>query len=98
MFNLAHFVDRGVGEAADARAGHRRPTSDGPSHDGAIMGVHCRVGLENSILLGNGQLTTSNDEQVAKIRRIVEDLSPDVATPKDARAMLLLKGKNNVAF
>jgi uncharacterized protein (DUF849 family) len=65
---------------------------------GAIMGGHCRVGLEDSIYLRKGKLAQSNAEQVAKIRRIVEELSLEVATPDEARAMLALKGKSNVAF
>ncbi|MDF0545224.1 3-keto-5-aminohexanoate cleavage protein, partial [Sphingobium sp. H39-3-25] len=37
-------------------------------------------------------------EQVAKIRRILEELSLDIATPAEARAMLQTKGGDNVAF
>jgi uncharacterized protein (DUF849 family) len=64
----------------------------------AIMGGHVRVGLEDSLYLGRGQLAKSNAEQVAKIRRIIEELSLTVATPAEARAMLKLKGGDNVAF
>ena len=48
---------------------------------GAIMGANVRVGLEDSIYLGKGQLAKSNAEQVAKIRTILEALSLEVATP-----------------
>ncbi|HYH18181.1 MAG TPA: 3-keto-5-aminohexanoate cleavage protein [Azospirillum sp.] len=65
---------------------------------GAIMGGNVRVGLEDSLFIGKGQLATSNAEQVAKIRRIVEELGLDIATPTEARAMLDLKGGNQVAF
>lgn len=65
---------------------------------GAILGSSVRVGLEDSIYLKKGVLAKSNAEQVAKIRRILEELSLEIATPADARAMLGLKGKNNVAF
>jgi uncharacterized protein (DUF849 family) len=64
----------------------------------AIMGGHVRVGLEDSLYLGKGELAKSNAEQVAKIRRIVEELSLRVASPTEARAMLKLKGGDNVAF
>ena len=64
----------------------------------AIMGGHVRVGLEDSLYLGKGELAKSNAEQVAKIRRIVEELSLSVASPTEARAMLKLKGGDNVAF
>jgi uncharacterized protein (DUF849 family) len=64
----------------------------------AIMGGHVRVGLEDSLYLGKGELAKSNAEQVAKIRRIVEELSLQIATPAEARTMLKLKGGDNVAF
>jgi len=65
---------------------------------GAIMGGNVRVGLEDSLYLGKGQLAQTCAEQVRKIRRILEDLSLEVATPDEARAMLGLKGKHNVGF
>jgi len=43
-------------------------------------------------------LARSNAEQVSKVRRILEELGLEIATPDDARAMLRLKGKNNVNF
>ncbi len=65
---------------------------------GAIMGGHVRVGLEDSIYLGKGQLAKSNAEQVRKIRTILETLSLEVATPAETRQMLALKGADRVAF
>ena len=65
---------------------------------GAVMGGHVRVGLEDSLYLGKGQLANSCAEQVRKIRRILEELSLEVATPDEARAMLGLKGRHAVAF
>ena len=65
---------------------------------GLTMGANVRVGLEDSVYLGKGQLAKSNAEQVAKIRRIIEELSLEVATPAEARAMLKLKGGDQVAF
>jgi uncharacterized protein (DUF849 family) len=65
---------------------------------GAIMGGSVRVGLEDSLYLGKGKLARSSGEQVAKIRRILDELSLDVATPAETRAMLALKGANQVAF
>jgi uncharacterized protein (DUF849 family) len=62
---------------------------------GAIMGGNTRVGLEDSIYLGRGQLAETNADMVAKIRRILGELSLDVATPDEAREMLQLKGKAN---
>jgi uncharacterized protein (DUF849 family) len=64
----------------------------------AVMGGNVRVGLEDSLWLGKSQLAKSNAEQVAKIRRILEELGLEVATPDEARQMLKLKGKTQVAF
>lgn len=65
---------------------------------GAILGGNVRVGLEDSLYIGKGELAKSNGDQVAKIRRIVEDLSLEVATPVEARERLALKGGDQVAF
>jgi uncharacterized protein (DUF849 family) len=65
---------------------------------GAMMGGNVRVGLEDSLYLGKGQLAESNAAQVAKIRRILEDLSLEIATPAEAREQLALKGGDQVAF
>ncbi|MDB5706933.1 MAG: 3-keto-5-aminohexanoate cleavage protein [Sphingomonas bacterium] len=64
----------------------------------AIMGGAVRVGLEDSLFIGRGKLAVSNAEQVAKIRRIVEELGLEVASPAEARTMLGLKGGDKVAF
>jgi len=64
----------------------------------AVMGGNVRVGLEDSLWIGKGQLARSNAEQVTKVRRILEELGLVVATPDDARQMLKLKGGNNVNF
>ena len=64
----------------------------------AVMGGNVRVGLEDSLWLGRGQLAKSNAEQVAKVRRILEELALSVATPNEAREMLKLKGARNVGF
>ena len=62
------------------------------------MGGNLRVGLEDFLLTGRGKLAASNAEQVTKIRRIIEDLGCEIATPDEARAMLDLKGADRVAF
>lgn len=64
----------------------------------ALMGGHVRVGLEDSLMSARGMLSKSNAEQVAKIRRIVEELGRELATPDDARALLGLKGADRTAF
>jgi len=65
---------------------------------GAIMGGNVRVGLEDSLYLGKGQLAKTNAEQVTRIRSILENLSLEIATPDDARQMLALKGGDQVRF
>jgi 3,5-dioxohexanoate:acetyl-CoA acetone transferase len=65
---------------------------------GAILGGNVRVGLEDSVYLGKGQLAESNADQVAKIVRILGELSLEIATPDDARQMLGLKGAANTAI
>jgi len=65
---------------------------------GAIMGGNVRVGLEDSIYLGKGQLAETNAALVGRIRRILDELSLDIATPDEAREMLALKGADAVAF
>jgi uncharacterized protein (DUF849 family) len=64
----------------------------------AVMGGNVRVGLEDSLWLGRGQLAKSNAEQVAKAKRMLEELGLSVASPADARDMLKLKGGRNVGF
>jgi uncharacterized protein (DUF849 family) len=64
----------------------------------AAMGGNVRVGLEDSLWQGPGQLAASNAAQVRAVRQIVEGLGLAIATPDDARKMLALKGGANVAF
>ncbi|WP_322966325.1 3-keto-5-aminohexanoate cleavage protein [Sphingomonas fuzhouensis] len=64
----------------------------------ALLGGHVRVGLEDSLYLGRGELARSNAEQVRKMRHILEELGFEIATPAEARAILGLKGGDEVAF
>ena len=64
----------------------------------ATMGANVRVGLEDNLYLGKGELAPSNAALVAKMRRILEELSIDIATPNEARAMLETKGGASVKF
>jgi uncharacterized protein (DUF849 family) len=65
---------------------------------GAILGGSVRVGLEDSLYLERGRLAASNAEQVAKIVRILNELSLEIATPSEVRELLALKGpdKTNI--
>ena len=64
----------------------------------AVLGGHVRVGLEDSLYIGPGELATSNAQQVAKIVRILGELGMRAATPDEARSMLHLKGRDRVGF
>ena len=64
----------------------------------ASMGGHVRVGLEDSLWLGRGELAHSNAAQVARVRQIIEGLGLTVATPDEARTILSLKGADAVGF
>jgi uncharacterized protein (DUF849 family) len=62
----------------------------------SILGGNVRVGLEDSLYIGPGQLAASNAAQVTKIRGIIESLGRTVATPPEARERLGLKGAEHV--
>ncbi|SUZ32053.1 3-keto-5-aminohexanoate cleavage enzyme [Roseibaca ekhonensis] len=62
------------------------------------LGGNVRVGLEDSIWAGKGELATSNAVQVRKARQLIEGLGLSVATPDEARDILALKGSHNVGF
>lgn len=65
---------------------------------GAAQGANVRVGLEDSLWIAPGELARSNAQQVTRIRRILEGLSLEIATPDEARELLQLKGGDQVAF
>jgi len=64
----------------------------------ALLGGSVRVGLEDSLYAGKGRLAVSNAEQVGKIRRILEELSLEIASPDEARALMATKGRDAVGF
>ena len=64
----------------------------------AAMGGNVRVGLEDSLWAGRGNLAKSNADQVRMVRQIIEGLSLEIATPSEARELLTLKGGDRVAF
>ncbi len=133
LYNLAHFVDRGlvpkpflvqsvfgllgsIGPHPEDLM-HMRRTADRLFGDvyrwsilgagrhqiplatiGAAMRSHVRVGLEDSLWDGPGRIAESNAAQVRRIRTIIEALSLEVATPAEAREILHLKGRDDVAF
>ena len=64
----------------------------------AAMGGHVRVGLEDNLWIGKGRLAASNAEQVTMVRKIIEGLGLEIATPDQAREILSLKGGDKVGF
>ena len=64
----------------------------------AGMGGNVRVGLEDSLWLGRGTLAESNAQQVRQVRKIIEALGLQVASPAEAREILQLKGADKVKF
>ncbi len=64
----------------------------------AMLGGNLRVGLEDSLFIGKGELATSNAQQVSRIRDILENLGLTLATPAEARERLALKGGDKVGF
>lgn len=133
LYNLAHFVDRGLVQAPflvqtvfgllggigahPEDVAHMKRTADrlfGDSYIWSVLGAgrnqmnvaaqaaaqggNVRVGLEDSLWIAPGQLAESNAAQVTKLRSLLEGLSLEVATPDEARAMLVLKGAENTAF
>ena len=65
---------------------------------GAMMGCNVRVGMEDNLYIGKGELAKSNADYVAKARRIFDELSLSVATPAEARERFGLKGAAAVKF
>ena len=64
----------------------------------ASMGGNVRVGLEDSLWIGAGRLAETNADQVTQVRKIIEGLGLEIASPDEAREILQLKGGDKVAF
>jgi uncharacterized protein (DUF849 family) len=64
----------------------------------ALMGGNVRVGLEDSLFIERGRLAGSNAQQVQKICRILAEMGREPATTAEARAMLGLKGREELRF
>jgi uncharacterized protein (DUF849 family) len=57
-----------------------------------LLGGHVRVGLEDNVYLNKGELAPSNAALVEKAVRIVTDLGGSIATVREAREILGLRG------
>jgi uncharacterized protein (DUF849 family) len=63
-----------------------------------IQGGHMRVGLEDNLYIGRGQLAKGSYEQVEKAIRFARELGLEVASSDNAREILGLKGPDKVNF
>ena len=54
----------------------------------AGMGGNVRVGLEDSLWIKPKQLATSNAEQVTQVRKLIEGMGLEIATPEKPEACL----------
>jgi len=59
---------------------------------GMILGGCARVGMEDNIYYGKGELAKSNAQLVARSVRIARELGKEPATPEEARKILGLPG------
>lgn len=56
---------------------------------GAVaMGGHIRVGMEDNVMYGKGQLAKSNVQFVERAARVIREFGNEVATPAEAREIL----------
>jgi 3-keto-5-aminohexanoate cleavage enzyme len=55
-----------------------------------LMGGHVRVGFEDNLYVSKGVRAKSNAELVEKVVRLARELDREVASPKEARALLNL--------
>ena len=69
----------------------------GPTHfsmaaTSMINGGHARVGFEDNLYIKKNVLAKTNAEMVKKVVEIAGLMDREVATPKEARQILKLKG------
>lgn len=65
----------------------------------ALQGGNVRVGMEDGLYIKpNGELAISNAQQVIKMKKILDALDFEIATPDEAREILHLKGQDKVRF
>jgi uncharacterized protein (DUF849 family) len=62
------------------------------------MDGNTRVGLEDNLYVGPGQLAKSSADQVTRVVNIANQLSIEIASADEARAMLGLKGRSHTGW
>ena len=53
-----------------------------------ILGGNCRIGMEDTVHIAKGKLTSGNGELVDKARSVIEALGGELATAEEARERL----------
>lgn len=61
-----------------------------------MLGGHVRVGFEDNIYYGKGELAKSNAQLVERIVRLAKELGREVATPDEAREILNIPDRKSV--
>ena len=59
----------------------------------AAMGGNVRVGLEDSLWIAAGKMAESNAQQVRQVRKTIEGLGLEIATPDDALLHAAVEGR-----
>ena len=57
------------------------------------MGGNVRVGMEDSLWIGAGKLAESNAQQVTQVRKILEGLGLEIASPRRGARNPLAQGR-----
>jgi uncharacterized protein (DUF849 family) len=100
--NLAHMVDVAedlFGEDYSFSVIGAGRDEYGMALQAATMGGHGRVGMEDNLYLGPGELAESNADMVAKLVRLAREVTGrEPATPGEVREFLDLKGSDATAI
>lgn len=60
------------------------------------MGGHVRVGMEDNVYFGSGELAKSNAQLVTRTANIIREMGGKVATPEEAREILGVKRRGEL--
>lgn len=95
LLHLVQTADRLFGEdyylSAFGAGRHQLPVAT----QSLLLGGNVRVGLEDSLYIGRGELAPDNASQVTKVAEIIAHLGLQLASPDEVRGLLDLKGQEN---
>lgn len=92
LLHMKRTAERLFGDSVELFTHGTGPQNMRAAAYGALMGTNIRVGQEDNLMERPGVLFKSNAEQVAKIRRILNEFDLDVASPAEARERLGIAG------